>query len=257
MSQTPLSTLYAQSDFITLHLPLIEVCVLSRSVVENLYLDILFSILNCRVVFPQQTRHLLNANSLNKCKTGARIINAARGGVVNEKDLLEALNSGQIAGAAIDAFENEPLKDVSAELAAHPNVICTPHIGASTKESQFRVARDIANYLNDALDKRKYFGVVNADSLDMHLRSDLQPWVDLADRVGQLQASLLGQSALEKVIVTFQGAKLSDATVTGTLKSAILRGLFQVVRWGLGANVDYLALDWGCVMLVLVVVVVA
>jgi D-isomer specific 2-hydroxyacid dehydrogenase, NAD binding domain len=135
----------------------------------------------------------------------------------------------QIAGAAIDAFENEPLKEVSLTLASHPNVICTPHIGASTKESQFRVARDIANYLNDALASRKYFGVVNADSLDMHLRTDLQPWVDLADRVGQLQASLLGQSPLDKVLITFQGAKLSDSTVAGTLKNAVLRGLFQVV----------------------------
>ena len=184
---------------------------------------------------------MLNATSLSKCKTGARVINCARGGVVNEKDLLDALNSGQvsllaqvtlaalsvwmcrqvmawwsipctshrvphgvvvrfvpslpatlfaavaavsvrcfhgvsviitlqIAGAAIDAFESEPLKDVSLQLATHANVICTPHIGASTKESQFRVARDIATYLHDALEKRKYFGVVNADSLDMHLR---------------------------------------------------------------------------------------
>ena len=62
------------------------------------------------------------------------------------------------------------------------------------------------------------------------LRSDLQPWVDLADRIGQVQASALGKAQLEKVIITFQGAKLSDSTVTSTLKSAVLRGLFQVVR---------------------------
>jgi D-3-phosphoglycerate dehydrogenase len=76
----------------------------------------------------------------------------------------------QVGGAAIDAFEAEPLTGVSKTLSEHPNVVCTPHIGASTSESQFRVARDIANYLCDALDERKYVGIVNADALGMTTR---------------------------------------------------------------------------------------
>jgi D-3-phosphoglycerate dehydrogenase len=75
-----------------------------------------------------------------------------------------------VSGAAIDAFEHEPLAGVSKALAEHANVVCTPHIGASTSESQFRVARDIANYLSDALEEKKYVGIVNADALGMTTR---------------------------------------------------------------------------------------
>ena len=101
----PLAKLFATADFITLHTPLNDA-----------------------------TRNLINTASLAKCKKGVFIINCARGGVVNEADLLVALNSGHVAGAAIDVFESEPPKESSRGLIAHPNVLATPHLGASTGE---------------------------------------------------------------------------------------------------------------------------
>jgi D-3-phosphoglycerate dehydrogenase len=119
-----LNTLLAKSDFVSLHIPKTE-----------------------------QTRYLIRLETLKKMKPGAFLINCARGGIVNESDLLNALNENLIAGAALDVFEQEPATNFA--LLDHPNVIATPHIGASTHESQERVGMDIVNTIMDFL-KTKY-----------------------------------------------------------------------------------------------------
>ena len=116
-----LDELYAQSDFITIHMPLTP-----------------------------ETKHMVCADSFGKMKNGVRIVDAARGGVIQEDCLLEALESGKVAGAALDVFEKEP--PVDWKLIHHPRVIATPHIGAQTKEAQLRVANDIAEEVLRALD---------------------------------------------------------------------------------------------------------
>ena len=126
-----LDELYAKADFITLHVPKTT-----------------------------ETTNLISAATLAKCKRGVRIVNVARGGVVSEADLLVALNEGKVAGAALDVFSSEPPPASSAALLAHPNVICTPHLGASTSEAQVNVARDIASQMADALEKKAFVGVV-------------------------------------------------------------------------------------------------
>ena len=108
-----LEQIWPEADYITLHVPLIE-----------------------------STRGLINSVTLNKCKKGVKIINCCRGGTVDEKALLEALNSGQAGGAGLDVFEEEPCK--FNELLEHPKVVCTPHLGASTKEAQIKVAEEIS-----------------------------------------------------------------------------------------------------------------
>lgn len=114
---TPVSLdeLWARSDIITLHAPRTP-----------------------------ETSNLINKDTLAKCKTGVKIVNVARGGIVHEGDLLEALNSGKVAGAALDVFSSEPPTEAAKPLLAHPAVICTPHLGASTTEAQVNVAKDIA-----------------------------------------------------------------------------------------------------------------
>lgn len=118
-----LGKLLEQSDIITLHIPLIA-----------------------------STKHILNQDAFKKMKQGVKIICAARGGVVDDAALLEALQSGKVSGAALDVFETEPPMDF--ELAAHPNVIATPHIGAQTTEAQVRAAIDISSEIIAALDDK-------------------------------------------------------------------------------------------------------
>lgn len=130
-----LEQIWPQADFITVHTPLIP-----------------------------QTRNLINAETLAKCKKGVRIINVARGGIVNENDLLQALQDGHVAGAGLDVFLEEPPQNT--QLIQHPKVVCTPHLGASTKEAQNNVAKEIALQFLDIIDGKSVPGVV---SLKMNL----------------------------------------------------------------------------------------
>ncbi|CAH0557078.1 unnamed protein product [Brassicogethes aeneus] len=135
----PLEKIWPQADYITVHTPLIP-----------------------------QTRNLINAKVLASCKKGVRIVNVARGGIINEADLLEALKSGQCGGAALDVFEQEPpTAAVTLEIIKHPKVVATPHLGASTTEAQIRVAVEISEQFIALTGKSKEFtstpGVVNMD----------------------------------------------------------------------------------------------
>ena len=124
-----LDELFARSDYITLHTPKTA-----------------------------ETTNLVCAATLARAKAGVRIVNVARGGIVNEADLLAALNSGKVAGAALDVFSSEPPPEAAAALLAHPAVICTPHLGASTNEAQLNVAHDIAVQMADALENKSFVG---------------------------------------------------------------------------------------------------
>ncbi|CAH0405014.1 unnamed protein product [Chilo suppressalis] len=114
-----LNEIWPIADYITLHTPLID-----------------------------STRNFINAGVLKQCKKGIKIVNVGRGGLINERDLLDALNAGQVGGAALDVFEQEPPTDpLTLEVIQHPAVIATPHLGASTKEAQVRVGSEIAEQL--------------------------------------------------------------------------------------------------------------
>ncbi|HEX2908685.1 MAG TPA: hydroxyacid dehydrogenase [Phototrophicaceae bacterium] len=130
-----LDELYAQADYITLH-----------TIVNN------------------ETRHLINKDTLARMKKGVRIINAARGALINDADLAEALKSGQVAGAALDVYAEEP-PPADHPLVGLPNVIDTPHLGASTEEAQVAVAVEAAQLIVAALTRSEYKNVVNTDVL--------------------------------------------------------------------------------------------
>jgi phosphoserine aminotransferase len=193
-----LDELYARSDFISLHVPLTK-----------------------------DTKNMLNEQTFAKCKKGVRIVNCARGGIIDDAALLKALKSGHVAGAALDVFEKEPPPAELAPLLQHPNVICTPHLGASTEEAQEKVAKEIASQFVDAFEGRRYAGIVNAKILSLlHERKDLMTWVDLAERMGSLQAQLLAGAALKSVTLATRGTLLKDATQV--LTSAALKGILSV-----------------------------
>mmetsp|Transcript_618 Transcript_618/g.642 ORF Transcript_618/g.642 Transcript_618/m.642 type:complete len:962 (-) Transcript_618:290-3175(-) len=191
-----LEELYRQADFITLHTPLTK-----------------------------ETENLINAKSLAQCKKGVRIVNCARGGIINENDLLAALNSGHVAGAGLDVFEVEPPVDSSLELRKHPNVVVTPHLGASTFDAQERVAKAIAENMSDIFDGGAFVGVVNAPDLGAIARLEhVVPYVLLAEKIGSIQGQLLKNNKIGSITIHLRGKDVSDSKLTDVVKSAVIKG---------------------------------
>lgn len=173
-----LDEIWPQADYITVHTPLIP-----------------------------QTKDLIGKASLQKCKKGVRVINVARGGIVNEDDLLAALESGHCGGAGLDVFIEEPPKNT--KLIGHPKVICTPHLGANTKEAQLRVAQEIAEQFVALSKGLAVPGVVNAPSLAQTQVPENKPWADLGIALGKIAAALAGSlSSGLQVEVTTKGTEL-------------------------------------------------
>lgn len=189
-----LDVLIPQADFITLHAPLTD-----------------------------RTRHVINADSLAQCKPGVRIVNCARGGLVDDEALLAALDSGRVAGAALDVFEQEPLP-VDHPMRVHPNVVLTPHLGASTTEAQekvaVRIAEQIAAYLTDGSVRN----AVNSFSVEASMAARLEPFLRLAESVGRLHARLL-HGHFEELQVEIAG-DASDLPIEA-VASSVLTGFLS------------------------------
>jgi len=191
-----LDPLYAASDYISLHVGLTP-----------------------------QTQKMINAASIAKMKKGVRVVNCARGELIDDAALLEALNSGQVAGAALDVFAQEPPKD--SHLLAAPNVIATPHIAGSTNEAQELVGVQIALQVKEYLTRGVIQNAVNVPSLSDQEYREMQPYIDLAERLG-LFLGQLSQGNVESITVTYHGkvaewktALLRNSVIKGTLKQSI------------------------------------
>ncbi len=159
VERVELDELFRRADFITLHTPLTE-----------------------------KTKNIVNAQSIATMKKGVRIINCARGGLIVEADLAEAIKSGHVAGAALDVFEVEPAKENP--LFGLPNVICTPHLGASTSEAQENVALQIAEQMADFLLTGAISNAVNFPSITAEEAPRLKPFVKLAEQLGSFAGQL-------------------------------------------------------------------
>lgn len=167
-----------------------------------------------------QTRGLIGEKILASARPGMRLINCARGGIVDEGALLTALEEGQVSGAAIDVFAEEP--PGLSELVAHPGVVVTPHLGASTREAQENVALGASKLVIDYFQHRRLHSAVNAVHLDPDLRDDVQPYRELALKLGRLQAQLLDGNP-ERVVVKFYG-KLFNDRIQSYLTNSVLEG---------------------------------
>ncbi|KAK7011022.1 D-3-phosphoglycerate dehydrogenase-like isoform X2, partial [Biomphalaria glabrata] len=176
----PLEKIWPLADYITVHTPLIP-----------------------------QTKNLINDAVFGKCKKGVKVINVARGGIIDEDALLRALQSGQCGGAGLDVFIEEPPKDYT--LAKHPNVIATPHLGASTIEAQVRVAEEIAQQFVDLAQGRSLFGAVNANALANALNPALRPWIQLAEKLGTVGSQLTKTLSVNNVEVLIYEKSLEAA----------------------------------------------
>ena len=191
-----LEEIFAQADFITVHVPLTA-----------------------------QTRGLLGAEQFRKMKPGVRILNVARGGVIDEAALVEALEAGIVAGAALDVFEEEPLPAAST-LRGSGKVILTPHLGGSTVEAQEQVAEDVALQVVDVLNDRPARYAVNAPIIPPRDLELLVPFIELAERMGRFMTQLDGQGVSD-VEITAHG------TLAGFdldyVKAAFIKGLLSGV----------------------------
>jgi D-3-phosphoglycerate dehydrogenase len=167
-----------------------------------------------------ETRHLINARTLELAQRGIRIVNCARGDLINEADLLAALESGQVAGAGLDVFETEPPKD--SKLVSHPNVVATPHIAGSTEEAQeivgIRIAEQVRDYLLSGVARH----AVNLPAVSPEEYKKLEPYVQLGQKLGTFLAQLAGERICE-VRISYDGG-LAELN-THLVKNAVLQGI--------------------------------
>jgi D-3-phosphoglycerate dehydrogenase len=200
VEKVDLDELLRRADFITLHTPLTE-----------------------------KTRNIIDANALKKTKKGVRIVNCARGGLVDERALIEALKSGQVAGAAFDVFEVEPAKENP--LFGLPNVVCTPHLGAATSEAQENVALQVAEQMADYLLKGAISNAVNFPNITAEEAPRLKPWVKLAEQLG-LFAGQLTETGIKGVRLEYSGevASLNTRPLTAAALAGLLRPLLTEVN---------------------------
>ncbi|MFT4276088.1 MAG: phosphoglycerate dehydrogenase [Rhodopseudomonas sp.] len=193
VEKVELEDIFKRADFITLHTPLTD-----------------------------KTRNIIDAAAIAKMKKGVRIINCARGGLVDENALAEALKSGQVAGAAFDVFSEEPAtKNV---LFGLPNVICTPHLGASTTEAQENVALQVAEQMSDYLLTGAITNAINFPSITAEEAPKLKPFIELAEKLGSF-AGQLTETGITKVTITYEG-EVAEMKIKA-LTSAVLSGLLR------------------------------
>jgi D-3-phosphoglycerate dehydrogenase len=191
-----LDDLLAKSDFITVHMPLTD-----------------------------DTKYMIDEAALAKCKSGVRIFNCARGGIIKEAALVEALKSGQVAAAGLDVYEEEPLAEDS-ELRALPNLNLTPHLGASTVEAQAAVGVEIAEQITDVLSNGIIRNAVNMPSIDSAALKVLGPYLDLGAKLGTL-VQQIAPARIESLQITYWG-KIIDLDANAVTR-AIQRGWLRKI----------------------------
>ena len=172
----------------------------------------------------RDTANLINADRLRKMKKGVRIVNCARGGVIDEKALFDAIQSGHVAGAALDVFDKEPPGENP--LLTLPQVVATPHLGAATVEAQVNVATDVVEQVIDVLKGGSARAAVNIPSMKPEILQAVKPYMGIAERLGRFIGQVV-DGALTSIDVTYQG-EIAEANVA-PLTVAVLKGLFEPI----------------------------
>jgi D-3-phosphoglycerate dehydrogenase len=186
-----LEELLKRSDFVTLHTPLTD-----------------------------KTKGLISMKNASMLKKGVRIVNCARGGIIEESDIHALLDSGVVAGMALDVYTSEPPTPELYEILKHPKLVTTPHLGASTEEAQEKVAEQMAVQLADALELKSFVGSLNGKSIALSQNKEVQPYLVLGEKLGSLAAQL-APANLSELAVTYAGKCAPHSEV---LTDAILKG---------------------------------
>lgn len=194
--------LIKQADYITLHIPLTS-----------------------------ETKYIINENTFSKMKENVRIINCARGGIIDESALVEAVKKGIVKGAAVDVFEEEP--PLESPLLNEENIIVTPHLGASTQEAQVNVSVDIVRGVMDYLEKGIINNAVNVPSVDPQVLEEIRPYLELAEKLGKL-ASQIAEGPLQEAKIEYSGEVINYNLAPITV--AFIKGLLEPI---LEENVNF------------------
>jgi len=197
-----LKELFASSDYITVHTPLTP-----------------------------DTKHIISDKQIKQMKEGVRIINTARGGILDENALLKGIKSGKIAGVALDVYEKEP--PIGNPLLECDNVISTPHLGASTKEAQVNVAVEIGKQIADALLGRGVRNAVNIPRIEPETFKVMKPYINLSEKMGALQAQLI-EGRIKEVNISYSGEIANRDVMPVTV--AFIKGLLTSVVGGETVN---------------------
>ncbi len=200
IKKVELDEIYSNSDFITLHVP------------KN-----------------DKTLHMIDKNAISKMKDGVRIINCARGGLIVEKDLKDALDSGKVAAAALDVFEIEPAKENI--LFGHEKVTCTPHLGASTKEAQVNVAIQVAEQISNYLNEGAIENALNIASISAEDAPKLRPYMKLAENLGSF-AGQITDHAIKNIEIQYLGnvAGVNTKPLTNIILAKLLGEITDIVN---------------------------
>ncbi|HWD21111.1 MAG TPA: phosphoglycerate dehydrogenase [Verrucomicrobiae bacterium] len=187
--------IYRESDFITVHMPMTD-----------------------------ETKGMVNAAAFAKMKKGVRVLNCARGGIINETDLCAAIQSGQVGGAALDVYEVEP-PPADFPLRALPQVIMTPHLGASTEEAQENVGIEVAEAITDYLVNGAVRNAVNLPNLDAQTYQVVKPFLNLGEKLGRLVAQL-SPKRNDRLVITYGGK--ATQLPTDPITRAVLKGFLEL-----------------------------
>jgi len=191
-----LEGLFKRSDYITVHTPLTD-----------------------------ETRHMISDSQIAMMKPGVRLINCARGGIIDEAALLKALDAGKVAGAALDVFEKEP-PDFSSPLTKHKNVVITPHLGASTEEAQVNVAVEVCLSVRDALLSRGIRNAANFPCLSAEVYNVLQPYINLGEKLGSLAGQLF-EGRITELKINYTGEIIKNDL--SPLTMAVTKGMLAPI----------------------------
>jgi len=172
----------------------------------------------------RETTHLINKNTINRMKKGVKIVNCARGGIIDELALKEGMESGQISAIAIDVFEEEPNIKNSPLITIEGNVVLTPHLGASTSEAQLNVAIDVAQQIKEVLSGGSATSAVNIPTLKPEKLEPVKDYMQIAENIGELAKQIVGGN-LQSIEIIANG-KLATVDIS-PLETAILKGIFS------------------------------
>jgi D-3-phosphoglycerate dehydrogenase len=198
INQVDLDEIFARSDYITVHTPL-----------------------------TRDTKDIINAETIAKMKDGVRILNCARGGIVDEEALLEGVRNGKVAGAALDVFLNEPPENNP--LLEMSNVVATPHLGASTAEAQDQVAIDVAHQIADYLQTGKVVNGINLPSVDEKTYEQLKPFFMLSEKLGSFTSQVV-KGTVKSIDVSYSG-NINELDVSSLTRS-LLKGFLAPILEG-------------------------
>jgi len=202
--------------------------------VELMELDELLGVadfLTVHTPLTEKTKGLISMENADQLKKGMFLVNCARGGIYKEEDLPKLIDEGYIAGAALDVYSSEPPTDELYEILKHPHIISTPHLGASTEEAQEKVAEQIAHQMADAMEQKSFKGSLNGKSISLITNKEVQPYLELAEKLGSVAIQLAPEHANE-FSFEYSGtcAKFADVLTDSILKGILSHHVSEAVN---------------------------